>query len=418
MYSNPCVDGCWVRGEPNTWWFSPGHCHIFLHPSPEANPWSTEASTAASEAEKPQVGLIQWWWSQRVKMEKKKSDECCLGMKFHRNYDVYICIYIYIRVYIYIAHICNCCFKKCFWHSHLEWNNSFKSSNRRQICSDMLRTSWCFIFRVTGMTHLRFFVAVTINPWTVLLDQSQKGPRFKVASLQKLGHFASVVVVISMRVQYILEVIEDPIIWNVSFSLNWGVKCSSSSSIFRDVYLVILFRKYELPQAYKRYLFGCVLWFVSPTSEHQLPTWSVWIQVNVLAGAELVGVCSVTWSYPKVDLKRGKWFQVLLMVRHGTKWWSRYIGSSQQGSHTSDLRLQKNYITRPDAGKHLALSFTRKKKQHQQWQHRGGLYLVDVAQVSFSLSQVWGADRRQARWRWGWETLAAMKGYHGNVAEI
>lgn len=143
-----------------------------------------------------------------------------------------------------------------------------------------------------------------------------------------------------------------------------------------------------------------------------------WIQGSVLAGAELVGVCSVTWSYPKVDLKRGKWFQVLLMVRHGAKWWSRYIGSSQQGSHTSDLRLQKNYITRPDAGKHLALSFTRKKKQHQQWQHRGGLYLVDVAQVSFSLSQVWGADRRQARWRWGWETLAAMKGYHGNVAEI
>ena len=165
-------------------------------------------------------------------------------------------------------------------------------------------------------------------------------------------------------VQYILEVIEDPIIWNVSLGLNWGggVKCSSSFFIFRDVYLVILFRKYELPQAYKRYLFGCVLWFVSPTSEHQLPTWSVWIQVNVLAGAELVGVCSVTWSYPKVDLKRGKWFQVLLMVRHGAKWWSRYIGSSQQGSHTSDLRLQKNYITRPDAGKHLALSFTRKKK--------------------------------------------------------
>ena len=62
------------------------------------------------------------------------------------------------------------------------------------------------------MTHLRFFVAVTINPWMVLLDQSQKGPRFKVTSLQKLGHFASVVVVISMRVQYILEVIEDPII--------------------------------------------------------------------------------------------------------------------------------------------------------------------------------------------------------------
>ena len=61
------------------------------------------------------------------------------------------------------------------------------------------------------MTHLWIFVAATINPWMVLLDHPRK-VLSKVASLQKLGHSASVVVVISMIVQYILEVIEDPII--------------------------------------------------------------------------------------------------------------------------------------------------------------------------------------------------------------
>ena len=56
----------------------------------QANPWSTEASTAASEAEKPQVGLIQWVMITTGKDGEEKSDECCLGMKFHTYYDTYI----------------------------------------------------------------------------------------------------------------------------------------------------------------------------------------------------------------------------------------------------------------------------------------------------------------------------------------
>lgn len=173
-----------------------------------------------------------------------------------------------------------------------------------------------------------FFVAVTINPWMVLLDQSQEGPRFKVTSLQKLGHSASVVVVISMIVQYILEVIEDPIIWNVSFSLNWREgKNVQVHLLFSEMFIWwYYFASMNFPRAYIRYLLGCVLWFVSPTSDHQLPTWSVWIQVKVPAGAELVGVCSVTWIYPKVDLKRGRWFEIR------SCWWRDMVQNDGQGT--------------------------------------------------------------------------------------
>ena len=239
-------------------------------------------------------------------------------------------IYTY---YTCILRICNCCFKKGFWHSDLEWNNSFKSSNRRQICADMLKPSWCFIFPVTGMTQLRFFVAVTINPWTVLLDQSQKGPRFKVASLQKLGHSASVVVVISMRVQYILEVIEDPIIWNVSFSLNWGEgKNVQVHLLFCEMFIWwCYFASMRFPRLTKG-IYLVAFFVVSFTKVRALATYMKCLDPSWSACR-----CRIGWSVlSHLDLSKGGsekgqvvWNQVLLMARHGAKR-SRYIGSSQQ----------------------------------------------------------------------------------------
>ena len=238
----------------------------------------------------------------------------------------------YILWYIHIIHV-YCAYvivvsKRVF--GILIWNGIivFKSSNRRQICADMLKTSWCFIFPVTGMTQLRFFVAVTINPWTVLLDQSQKGPRFKVASLQKLGHSASVVVVISMRVQYILEVIEDPIIWNVSFSLNWGEgKNVQVHLLFCEMFIWwCYFASMRFPRLTKG-IYLVAFFVVSFTKVRALATYMKCLDPSWSACR-----CRIGWSVlSHLDLSKGGsekgqvvWNQVLLMARHGAKR-SRYI---------------------------------------------------------------------------------------------